>query len=107
VARDEQPRAPGNWAAVHWVVKAFNNVYAQRLLDGGRPPGDAGRIALPVAGDDMTAKRAVMDLVDELGFDPIDAGGLDESWRQQPNSPVAGKDLDAAGVRNSLASAQR
>ena len=25
-----------------------------------------------------------MRLVDELGFDGVDAGGLDESWRQQP-----------------------
>ncbi len=90
------------------VVKAFNTNIAAHLLDGGRPPGDQSRIALPVAGDDPAAKRTVMGLVDELGFDPIDAGGLAESWRQQPNTPVAsGRDLDAPGVRNALASAQR
>ena len=33
-----------------------------------------------------------MKLVDELGFDPVDAGDLDESWRQQPGSPVYGTD---------------
>lgn len=84
------------------VVKAFNNVQAQHLLERGRPSGDAGRIALPVAGDDPKAKATVMRLVDELGFDPVDAGGLDESWRQQPATPVYAADLNAEGVRRGL-----
>lgn len=87
------------------VVKAFNNIYAQHLRDHGRPAGSAGRIALPVAGDDPAAKAAVMALVEELGFDAVDAGGLDESWRQQPGTPVYGTDLDADGVRSALAAA--
>src|SRR4051794_35701471 len=58
------------------VIKAFNNIYAQHLLENGKPKGSPARIALPVAGDDAAAKRVVMDLVDELGFDPVDAGGL-------------------------------
>ncbi|MBD5607216.1 MAG: NADP oxidoreductase, partial [Candidatus Eremiobacteraeota bacterium] len=37
--------------------------------------------------------------------DPVDAGTLDESWRQQPGTPVYGKDYDAAGVRKALAEA--
>ena len=88
------------------VVKAFNNIYAQHLMDMGKPPGAEGRIALPVAGDDRRAKGVVMKLVDELGFDPVDAGGLDESWRQQPGSPVYTKDFDAAGVQQALAEAR-
>lgn len=87
------------------VVKAFNNIYARSLANGGKPKGHMGRIALPVAGDDPKAKTIVMRLVDELGFDPIDAGGLDESWRQQPDSPVYTEDLDAEGVRRGLAEA--
>ena len=51
-----------------------------------------------MAGDEPAAKAMVMSLVDELGFDPVDAGGLDDSWRQQPGTPVYGTDLDAAGV---------
>jgi len=66
------------------VVKAFNNIYAQHLRDSGPPPGSPGRIALPVAGDDQAAKATVMALVEDLGFDPVDAGGLEESWRQHP-----------------------
>jgi 8-hydroxy-5-deazaflavin:NADPH oxidoreductase len=87
------------------VVKAFNNIYAKHLQDHGKPKGMPGRIALPVAGDDAAAKAKAMALVDELGFDPVDAGGLDESWRQQPGSPVYAQDYDADGVRRALAAA--
>jgi 8-hydroxy-5-deazaflavin:NADPH oxidoreductase len=87
------------------VVKAFNNIYAKHLLELGKPRGAKGRIALPVAGDDQQAKEVVIKLLDELGFDGVDAGGLDESWKQQPATPVYGADLDAAGVRRALAAA--
>ena len=87
------------------VVKAFNNIYAQHLMDLGRPAGASDRIALPVAGDDTRAKGVVIKLMDELGFDAVDAGGLDESWRQQPGTPVYAEDLDAEGVRRALAEA--
>jgi len=40
-----------------------------------------------------------------LGFDAVDAGGLDESWRQQSGSPVYAKDFDAEGVRRALSQA--
>jgi predicted dinucleotide-binding enzyme len=88
------------------VIKAFNNIYAQHLLDYGKPAGTPGRIALPVAGDDVAAKAVVLKLIDQLGFDGVDAGGLDESWRQQPGSPVYTTDFDAAGVRRALSEAR-
>ncbi|MEF8817659.1 NADPH-dependent F420 reductase [Salinibacter sp.] len=87
------------------VIKAFNNIYFESLRDNGRPAGADDRIALPVAGDDPETKAVVCDLIDELGFDPIDAGGLDESWRQQPGTPAYTADLDAEGVREALADA--
>jgi hypothetical protein len=89
------------------VVKAFNNIYARHLLERGKPAGSPGRIALPVAGDDKHAKEIVMRLVDELGFDAVDAGSLDESWRQQPGTPVYATDFDAEGVRRALAQASK
>ncbi|MGO8785767.1 MAG: NADPH-dependent F420 reductase [Terriglobia bacterium] len=89
------------------VVKTFNNIYAQHLLERGRPAGSPGRIALPVAGDEYQSKEIVMRLVDQLGFDAVDAGGLDESWRQQPGTPVYTADLDAEGVRRALAQANK
>jgi 8-hydroxy-5-deazaflavin:NADPH oxidoreductase len=89
------------------VIKAFNNIYAQHLLEGGKPKGAPGRIALPVAGDDRRAKEIVIRLVEELGFDGVDAGTLDESWRQQPGTPVYTTDLDAAALRKALGEAKR
>jgi 8-hydroxy-5-deazaflavin:NADPH oxidoreductase len=88
------------------VVKAFNNIYASHLLERGKPKGTGGRIALPVAGDERRSKDVVIRLLDELGFDGVDAGGLNESWRQQPATPVYGTDFDAAGVRKALAEAK-
>jgi 8-hydroxy-5-deazaflavin:NADPH oxidoreductase len=88
------------------VVKAFNNIYARHLLEHGKPKGAASRIALPIAGDDRRAKDIVIRLLDELGFDGVDGGSLDESWRQQPGTPVYGTDLDVAGVQRALAEAK-
>jgi predicted dinucleotide-binding enzyme len=89
------------------VIKAFNNIYAAHLQNNGKPAGAPGRIALPVAGDDARAKQLVMRLIDEIGFDAVDAGSIDESWRQQPGSPVYAKDYDAAGVRRALGEASK
>ena len=85
------------------VVKVFNGVYAQKILDVGEPDGP--RFAIPVAGDDPEAKVAVSALVADLGFVPVDAGEIDESWRQQPGSPSYGLMTDAAGLREALAAA--
>jgi 8-hydroxy-5-deazaflavin:NADPH oxidoreductase len=89
------------------VIKAFNNIYAEHLLKLGKPKGTPGRIALPVAGNDDRAKAIVLRLIDELGFDGVDAGSLDESWRQQPTTPVYAKDFDSAGVKRALSEASK
>ena len=89
------------------VIKAFNNILATSLLENGLPRGTKGRIALPVAGDSLDAKTAVLQLVDELGFDPIDVGDLDNSWRQQTGAPAYCRDLDAIALRRALGEADR
>lgn len=89
----------------HPVIKAFNGTYAQDILDRHRPAGTPDRQALPVAGDDAAAKAKVRALIDELGFDTVDAGGLDESWRQQPDTPVYGLQKGAEAVTKALAEA--
>jgi predicted dinucleotide-binding enzyme len=106
----EAGMAESRWVAQQLnrpVVKAFNNIYAQHLMELGRPKGTPGRIALPVAGDDPAAKTVVLQLLDELGFDGVDAGNLDESWRQQPGTPVYGTDFDSDGVRRALSEASK
>jgi 8-hydroxy-5-deazaflavin:NADPH oxidoreductase len=89
------------------VIKAFNNIYARSLLEKGAPRGSPGRVALPVAGDSTEARAAVLRLVDELGFDPVDNGGLDDSWRQQPGTPAYCRDLEIGALRRALAEADR
>jgi hypothetical protein len=84
------------------VIKAFNSMRAQNQESLARPKGAPDRKALPVSGDDPRAKQMVMQLVEELGFDAIDGGGLDDSWRQQPGTPVYATDLNAEGVRQGL-----
>jgi 8-hydroxy-5-deazaflavin:NADPH oxidoreductase len=70
------------------VIKAFNNIVADSLLHKGLPKGSKGRIALPVTGDDLKSKQLVMALLDQMGFDTVDAGPLSESWRYQPGTPA-------------------
>lgn len=89
----------------HPVVKAFNGIYSVNIIEKARPQGDSDRMALPVAGDDPAAKKVVMDLIEELGFDAVDAGSIDESWRQQPGTPVYGLVGNIQAVKNALAAA--
>ena len=89
------------------VVKAFNNIFAKSLLEKGVPGGTTGRIALSVMGDSLEAKATVLRLVDDLGFDPVDGGDLDASWRQQTGSPAYCRDLDAVALRRALFEADR
>ncbi len=89
----------------HAVVKAFNNIQARHLREKGRPQGNDGRIALPVAGDEPEKKAVVMQLIDQLGFDPVDAGGIDQSWRQQPGTPCYIADFEREALIKALAAA--
>jgi predicted dinucleotide-binding enzyme len=84
------------------VVKAFNTMQWSHILDYGRPPGDPARLAIPLAADDAGAKRTVSELIDALGFDPVDAGGIDDSRRQEPGTPVYGADLETERTRAAL-----
>ena len=88
------------------VVKAFNNIGSASLRDKALPAKSPGRIAIPVAGDDATAKSKAMALIEEIGFDAVDAGSIAESWRQEPGTPCYAADLDAAGLKEALAAAK-
>lgn len=89
------------------IVKAFNAIRSIELTRDARPAGEAGRRALPIAGDDAEAKRIVMGLTDGLGYDPFDAGGLSESWRFERAKPAYCVPLDRDGLKLALAAAER
>lgn len=87
------------------VIKAFNNALAYTLAELGKPKGAPYRLAIAVAGDDVNAKRTTMELVNQTGFDPVDAGSLEDSWRLQPSTPAYCCDYDAETMREALAAA--
>ncbi len=89
------------------VYKVFNGIWWKHLLESGKPSGTPNRIALPIAGEDGPGRALVHDIVDRLGFEPVDAGPISESWRQEPGSPVYGKDFNADDTRKALAAATR
>jgi predicted dinucleotide-binding enzyme len=70
------------------VVKAFNNLYYPHLSSLARPSGDPDRSILAIAGDDVTAKQAVAEFLDAIGYDAFDAGVLSEGWRFQRDTPA-------------------
>ena len=89
------------------VVKAFNHIYAAELTTDGRPAGTDNRRGLVIAGDDAGAKETVTMLLDQFGFDTVDAGPLSEGWRIQRDTPGYGPRRTAAQLRTDLAAAKR
>ena len=89
------------------VVKAFNHIYAAQLTTDGRPAGTPNRRALVIAGDDPAAKATVTRLLNEFGFDTVDAGPLKEGWRIQRDTPGYGPRRTAGELRDDLAAAKR
>jgi 8-hydroxy-5-deazaflavin:NADPH oxidoreductase len=71
------------------VVKAFNTMYWKLLRDRRRPPQAHDRLVLFLAGDDPAAKARAALLIEEVGFTPVDTGGLaGGARRQQPGAPI-------------------
>ena len=86
------------------VVKAFNTIFWKHLRDQGdtsRPVAE--RRAIPIAGDDEEAKERVADLIEEIGFAPVDLGGLREGGRRmEPGSAIYTEDLTPEEMRDVL-----
>ena len=89
------------------VVKAYNSIFYRSLVNSGLPKGSASRLALPIAGDDKHSKDVVSILVEDSGFDPLDYGSLQDSWRQQPGSPVYCTDLTLTQLKKSMVKAKK
>ena len=89
------------------VVKGFNHIYAAQLTTDGKPKGTPNRRALVIAGDDAAAKAAVTKLLDQFGFDTVDAGPLKEGWRIQRDTPGYGPRRNAEELKKDLGAAKR
>jgi predicted dinucleotide-binding enzyme len=84
------------------VVKSLNHLGYFKFEKSRRPPGAPGRIAIAAAGDDPAAVAAVLQLIDRLGFDPVDAGGLEAGLALQPDGPVFGVGHSVVEMSNLL-----
>lgn len=89
------------------ITKAFNAIQMTDLESHGLPAGDPQRRALPVAGDDVETKRAVIALYDAFGFDAVDAGALSEGWRFQRGMPSYCVRMTESELRAALEKAVR
>ena len=102
----KRPRA-SFWAVTYRslkIVKAFA-IQAAQIESNGRPKGSPDRRALPIAGDDPAAKKIVADLLDQFGFDVVDAGPLAKGWRFQKDTPAYCVPLDSAKLGEALSAA--
>jgi 8-hydroxy-5-deazaflavin:NADPH oxidoreductase len=89
------------------VVRAFSMINAGEMSGDGHPVGDPRRRALALAGDDPAAKQLVANLYDEFGFDALDIGGLDESWRLDAGQPAFVTRQNLAELKANVAKAER
>lgn len=84
------------------LVKSFNHLGYHQLQELPRPAGAPERVALAIAGDDLVAVDTVADFVDDLGFDPVAVGSLDESNVLEADAAVFGQPLDQHQMRRAL-----
>lgn len=110
IAELDEGKPESQWVAEQIgrpVTRAWNAVLAGSLKDNGKPKGEPGRAAIPVAGDDDRAKKVAMELVEATGFDAVDAGSIAESWRIQTGNPAYCTELTAEQLRLALTLADR
>lgn len=84
------------------VVKAFNNLLAHSLEYGSKSEGAERRMAMAVSGDDGKSKKIISDLINDAGFDAVDAGSISESWRHQPGTPAYCTELNGEELKQAL-----
>jgi predicted dinucleotide-binding enzyme len=89
------------------IVRAFSMINAAEMSGDGHPEGDPRRRALALAGDDPAAKQLVVGLYNEFGFDALDIGGLDESWRLDAGQPAFVTRQNLAELTANVARAKR
>lgn len=91
----------------HPIAKAWNAIGSPSFANKNKPAGDPDRIAIPIAADREEDRRVTMALMNDTGFDAVDAGNLSDSWRQQPGSPVYCTDLSRDEIPGALAAAEK
>lgn len=89
------------------VIKAFNNLLAETLINGGKEQGSENRIAMAISGDNEQSKKIISSVANDAGYDVVDAGSLSESWRHQPGTPAYCTELDLKDLSHALLDADK
>ncbi|AZS45122.1 hypothetical protein BWL13_02720 [Microbacterium oleivorans] len=89
------------------VVKGFNHIPAADITTDGAPAGSADRRALATSSDSDDAIVFITKLYDDFGFDTVNVGPLDESWRVERDQPAYVIRQTADELRANLARAGR
>lgn len=89
------------------IVKTFNNLLAHTLKHKGQPDKTPGRVATTIAGNNDTQKDIVKHIINQLGFDYVDTGNLENSWRQQPGTPAYCTELTKEELKQALEQADK
>jgi predicted dinucleotide-binding enzyme len=95
------------WFSSARVVKSLNHLGYFKFEKSRLPRGTPGRLAMAAAGDDRAAVAAVLELIDRLGFDAVDAGGLQAGFALEPGGPVFGVGRSAEELSKLLSGQKR
>jgi predicted dinucleotide-binding enzyme len=90
------------WFSSARVVKSLNHLGYFKFEKSRRLRGTPGRIGMAAAGNDPAAVAAVLQLIETLGFDAVDAGNLASGLALQPGGPVFGAGHSAKELSNLL-----
>jgi predicted dinucleotide-binding enzyme len=90
------------WFSSARVVKSLNHLGYFKFEKSRLPKGTQGRVAIAAAGNDRSAVAAVLQLIDHLGFDAVDAGNLEAGLALQPGGPIFGAGHSAKELSNLL-----
>jgi predicted dinucleotide-binding enzyme len=89
------------------VAKGFNHIMASQITTDGTPSGTDNRRALATASDYPEAAELVTRLYDEFGFDTVNVGDLEDSWRVERDRPAYVVRQNAQELKDNLARAPR
>ncbi len=70
------------------TAKAFNTIYADHLKD--KAFRDTDKLAIPFAAQDEDSKKMTQELIEDIGFEAVYLGGLENTHIMDPDQKIYG-----------------
>jgi hypothetical protein len=83
------------------IVKAFNNIYYVVLRDKAFRKGE-DRIGVPYASDDAEAKKEARAIIENLGYEPVDIGFLEDTEILEPGQKLFATEMNKEEIQRIL-----